>query len=262
MSTTQYDIEYCQSLSLTPILDFGFVVVVYNSCSSLCTDAPSAKKKNQGHFFLGELASVHVHRLFLVCNHVTRRPCWGSKQKKLFWKNLHENRVLFPGERNAFVLDHHHGHRDVTCKPAILGLDLGEFSLQHTQRQTTQSSSALGALMSFSVKLSDMERQIASYEKTIKRQTAEIDQLRAKLDSKSERSQFQSLQALLTSKMTTIKDEINTKDLVIERYRNKLRQLEEEITVRVVPLPISNREGLGTSRFIINKRPTQSERAH
>ena len=116
--------------------------------------------------------------------------------------------------------------------------------------------------MSFSVKLSDMERQIASYEKTIKRQTAEIDQLRAKLDSKSERSQFQSLQALLTSKMTTIKDEINTKDLVIERYRNKLRQLEEEITVRVVPLPISNPEGLGTSRFIINKRLTQSERAH
>lgn len=107
-----------------------------------------------------------------------------------------------------------------------------------------------------------MERQIASYEKTIKRQTAEIDQLRAKLDSKSERSQFQSLQALLTSKMTTIKDEINTKDLVIERYRNKLRQLEEEITVRVVPLPISNPEGLGTSRFIINKRLTQSERAH
>ncbi|KAM7443718.1 hypothetical protein ABFA07_007602 [Porites harrisoni] len=99
------------------------------------------------------------------------------------------------------------------------------------KRQTTQSSSsALGALMSFSVKLSDMERQIASYEKTIKRQTAEIDQLRAKLDSKSERSQFQSLQALLTSKMTTVKDEINTKDLVIERYRNKLRQLEEEIT--------------------------------
>ena len=56
---------------------------------------------------------------FLVCNHVTRRPCWGSKQKKLFWKNLHENRVLFPEERNAFVLDHQHGRRDVTCKPAI-----------------------------------------------------------------------------------------------------------------------------------------------
>ena len=100
--------------------------------------------------------------------------------------------------------------------------------------------------MSFSVKLSDMERQIASYEKTIKRQTAEIDQLRAKLDSKSERSQFQSLQALLTSKMTTVKDEINTKDLVIERYRNKLRQLEEEITVRVAPaVPSFKSRGAG-----------------
>ena len=86
--------------------------------------------------------------------------------------------------------------------------------------------------MSFSVKLSDMERQITAYEKKIERQKAEIDQLRAKLDSKAERSQFQGLQVLLSSKMTTIKDEINTKDLVIERYRNKLRQLEGEITVR------------------------------
>ena len=50
---------------------------------------------------------------------MTRRPCWGSKQKKLFSKNLHENRVLFPEERNAFVLDHQHGRRDITCKPAI-----------------------------------------------------------------------------------------------------------------------------------------------
>ena len=30
---------------------------------------------------------------FLVCNHVTRRPCWGSKQKNFSSKNLHENRV-------------------------------------------------------------------------------------------------------------------------------------------------------------------------
>ena len=44
----------------------------------------------------------------------------GVKTKETFWKNLHENRVLFPGERNAFVLDHQHGHRDVTCKPAIV----------------------------------------------------------------------------------------------------------------------------------------------
>ena len=113
------------------------------------------------------------------------------------------------------------------------------FFLTFSQRQTGQSS-ALAALMSFSVKLSDMERQIASYERTIKRQTAEIDQLTAKLDSKADRSQFRNLQVLLNSKMTTVKDEINTKDLVIERYRNKLRQIEGEISVsgckKVLPL--------------------------
>lgn len=102
--------------------------------------------------------------------------------------------------------------------------------LTFSQRQAPQSS-ALGALMSFSVKLSDMERQITSYEKKIQRQTAEIEQLSAKLDSKAERSQFLNLETLLNSKMVTLKDEINTKDLVIERYRNKLRQLEAEVTV-------------------------------
>ena len=61
-----------------------------------------------------------MRRIFLVCNHVTRRPCWGSKQKNISSKNLHENRVQFPEERNAFVLDHQHSRRDVTCKPAIL----------------------------------------------------------------------------------------------------------------------------------------------
>ena len=59
------------------------------------------------------------YELFLVCNHVTRRPCWGSKQKNISSKNLHENRVQFPEKRNAFVLDHQHGCCDVTCKPAI-----------------------------------------------------------------------------------------------------------------------------------------------
>lgn len=89
--------------------------------------------------------------------------------------------------------------------------------------------------MSFSVKLSDMERQITSYERTIQRQRAEIDQLSAKLDSKADRSQFRNLQTLLNSKMVTLKDEVNTKDLVIERYRNKLRQLEADVKVRTAP---------------------------
>ena len=42
------------------------------------------------------------------------------KTKEIFLLNLHQNRVHFPAERNAFVLDHQHGCRDVTCKPAIL----------------------------------------------------------------------------------------------------------------------------------------------
>ena len=34
---------------------------------------------------------------------------------------MHQNRVHFPAERNAFVLDPQHVRRDVTCKPAIRG---------------------------------------------------------------------------------------------------------------------------------------------
>ena len=41
------------------------------------------------------------------------------KTKEIYLLNLHQNRVHFPAERNAFVLDHQHGRRDVTCKPAI-----------------------------------------------------------------------------------------------------------------------------------------------
>ena len=111
------------------------------------------------------------------------------------------------------------------------------------QRQASQSS-ALGALMSFSVKLSDMERQITSFERKIQRQTAEIDQLSAKLDSKAERSQFQNLEILLNSKMVNLKDEINTKDLVVERYRNKLRQLEAEVTVSGLVYDVSSQASL------------------
>ena len=58
--------------------------------------------------------------LFLVCNHVTRRPCRSSIQYNLISKNLHENRVQFPEERNAFVHDRQHGCRDVTCNLTIL----------------------------------------------------------------------------------------------------------------------------------------------
>ena len=41
---------------------------------------------------------------------------------EFFLKNLHENRVKLPEERNAFVLDLQYGRRDVTCKPAMASL--------------------------------------------------------------------------------------------------------------------------------------------
>ena len=40
--------------------------------------------------------------------------------KEISLLNLHQNRVHFPAERSAFVLDHQHGRRDVTCKPTIV----------------------------------------------------------------------------------------------------------------------------------------------
>ena len=55
------------------------------------------------------------------CNHVTRRPCWWSTIEFFSSNNLRENRVQFLEERNAFVLDHQDGRREVTWKPAIRG---------------------------------------------------------------------------------------------------------------------------------------------
>ena len=42
--------------------------------------------------------------VFLACNHVTRRPCWGTKQEKIFSQHLHDKRVQFPAEENALFL--------------------------------------------------------------------------------------------------------------------------------------------------------------
>ena len=39
--------------------------------------------------------------------------------KETFLLNVHQNRVYFPAERNAFVLDPQRGRRGVACKPAI-----------------------------------------------------------------------------------------------------------------------------------------------
>ena len=35
------------------------------------------------------------------------------------WRGQYNRIFFFPEERNAFVLDHQHGRRDVTCKPTI-----------------------------------------------------------------------------------------------------------------------------------------------
>ena len=40
-------------------------------------------------------------------------------KKRIFHEEFTWKRVKFQEETNAFVLDHHHGRRDVTCKPAI-----------------------------------------------------------------------------------------------------------------------------------------------
>ena len=58
--------------------------------------------------------------------------------KEIFPLNLHQNRVHFPVERNAFVLDHQHGRRNVTCKPAIFFKYSSLRSNQFTTRDTYQ----------------------------------------------------------------------------------------------------------------------------
>ena len=49
---------------------------------------------------------------------------YSSFSKTLTLQNLYQNGVHFPEERNTlFLTRHEHGHRDVTCKPAILILN-------------------------------------------------------------------------------------------------------------------------------------------
>ena len=73
----------------------------------------------QAHEILKPKFPSSLRSEFLICNHLTRRPCWGSIKYTFFSKNLHENIVQFPEERNASFLNHLHGRRGVTCKPAI-----------------------------------------------------------------------------------------------------------------------------------------------
>ena len=55
-----------------------------------------------------------IYREFLVCNQLTRRPCW-CQYNRIFLE------VEFSSQRREMLLplDHQHGRRDVTRKPAI-----------------------------------------------------------------------------------------------------------------------------------------------
>ena len=68
----------------------------------------SDEQRCRAHKSKGDKASKFsyflINREFLVCNRVTRRPCWKWKQYNVFfffWKNLHK----LQAERNAFILD-------------------------------------------------------------------------------------------------------------------------------------------------------------
>ena len=50
------------------------------------------------------LRPLKLTTVFLACNHVTRRPCWGTKQYKKFSQHLHDKGVQFPAEKNALLL--------------------------------------------------------------------------------------------------------------------------------------------------------------
>ena len=63
---------------------------------------------------------LYVKRAILGLQPRDKAAMLVVKTKEIFLLNLHQNRVHFPAERNAFVLDHQHGRRDVTCKPATL----------------------------------------------------------------------------------------------------------------------------------------------
>ncbi|XP_074631079.1 uncharacterized protein LOC141889651 [Acropora palmata] len=97
------------------------------------------------------------------------------------------------------------------------------------KRQSPQNS-ALASLMHFSNKLADLERLVTSYDQKIKRQAIQINHLTAQVDSKADRSQIDAMATLLNSKISTVKGEIKTKELVIERNQNQLRNLQADMT--------------------------------
>ena len=107
------------------------------------TVANNARQKKDGYRFAvdnsGEVSPFDLYNARISLDFKVNKTSDGSnilglqprdkaamlvvKTKEIFLLNLHQNRVHFPAERNAFVLDHQHGRRDVTCKPAIAGYD-------------------------------------------------------------------------------------------------------------------------------------------
>ena len=69
-------------------------------------------------FYSSNMAAANTHSI-LGLQPRDKAAMLVVNTKEIFLLNLHQNRVHFPAERNAFVLDHQHGRRDVTCKPAI-----------------------------------------------------------------------------------------------------------------------------------------------
>ena len=74
-------------------------------------------------------------------------------QYNFFLKNLRENRVKFPEERNAFVLDIQHGRRDVTSKLAI---SLRLVCKMHTEKFCSFPDSFLGNSNFFKTRNKDL----------------------------------------------------------------------------------------------------------
>ena len=58
-------------------------------------------------------------KVFLVCNHVTRRLCWGVNTIKFFLGEFTWQWSLVPRVKNDLGLGHQLGRRDVTCKPVL-----------------------------------------------------------------------------------------------------------------------------------------------
>ena len=68
------------------------------------------------HETVAECVSTFWHQ-FLVFSHVTRRPCWYTKQWQKIAQVLHNNSIKFPKYFLHICSVHQHGFRDIMWKP-------------------------------------------------------------------------------------------------------------------------------------------------